>query len=272
MKRKRCEIVGTLDESYLRGTSRYQSIVEIDTITATLSESRFVLLPIEVTCLIARCVALGSDARDYQSFMRFLLPMYGVDVYACCGHYTLTQQSLLDTAQRYLKECCPLLYKECLRERLRRIADTLYTVKETFVCNEDQLRSVQILASRPHIELFMFVTHTLCEHCTRDYAKSRVSAVSLCVDCGSYMGYSDRVRDPDKMLAWRDIERSPEKAYRWLSEKKLRRWCAFATSTPIPTTIRGTKFNQKVFYLLKDAIPFIKLSFIDYNGTKMNKA
>lgn len=163
MKRDRYSIEGDpIGSTCFPNKPRYMGLDETP-LPDSLVETRFAMLPIEVTHLIMRYTALG-DPRDYQSFLRYILPVYGVLLTTHQRIYDQTLTNLLSEAQNSFMRHHPSLFQSSVRERLGRINSTI-SLHDTTSSPNDQVRSVKAISNATFIELFAFVNCRICECC-----------------------------------------------------------------------------------------------------------
>lgn len=236
-----------------------------------LLASHFACLPIEVTCLILGIVA-QKNVRDFQAFLHYLLPLYNVPLSMHQARYDTNQKTLLSFAFHELtsKEG---LFEACFDERVGRLKNTTDYHTSPF----EKWSSLKALVNAPYMELFTFVNCRLCEHCQTDLATTRLfdktywkgveyddDLVPLCKYCGEKMLFRQRVKKSTEKLDFAKLHRRPHKAYRWMGEKTLIKWCG-QEATQILAIRKKDNLNHRssrTLYLLKDALPFIKESCI----------
>lgn len=280
MKRKRFTVEGdVVDCASLNDKPRYVGSHELLSTkeTPSLRETHFWELPIELTYHILCTVAQNNNPHDYQAFLRYLLPVYGVSLGLCEKNYDETRTDLLVVAMDALKDYYPALYQSCVKERLGRVDSTVSLIYDDVYSPFQHLESVRILVNTPFVELFAFANCRLCECCSTELAVSRNHSFSrvreaidhdivpLCAYCGSKMDYSRRVKDTEKIIDLGALRRKPRHAYRWLNEKKLRQWCSIPKTMPIALSPLATSIRKKIhrtrmpftLYLLKDLLPFV---------------
>lgn len=282
MKRERYSIEGDpIGSTCFVNKPRYMG-VDFMSLPTSLTETYFAILPVEVTCLILGYAAPG-DPRHYQSLLRYILPIYDVSLAIHHKTYNVTQTMLLTMAQIILKEEQPLLFQASVRERLGRISSTI-NLNEPSLLPTDQVLSIKAISNASFVELFAFTNCLLCECCLCNLAATRRlyrlesekfddDLVPLCYYCGNRMDYTQRVRENEKTLDIEMITKKPRMAYRWLDEKKVRRWCSIpryvAIGDVIPMTlVRRNTYNcfpsspPVTLYLLKDILPYVQSRYI----------
>lgn len=283
MKRDRYSIEGDpIGSTCFVNKPRYLGL-DLTSLPTSLAETHFAILPIEVTCIILRYAAPG-DPRHYQSLLRYILPIYGVSLATHTKTYNVTQTTLLESAQKILEEEQPLLFQASVRERLGRIGSTI-TLHEPAIAPTDQVLSIKAISNASFAELYAFTNCLICECCLCNLAATRRlyrlekeqsddDLVPLCYYCGNRMDYTQRVRDHEKTLDIETLTKKPRMAYRWLDEKKVRRWCGIPRYKPIDDVISVSLVRRKTyacfastppntFYLLKDILPYIQSRFIN---------
>lgn len=252
---------------------RYMASDEAICEPSALAESFFSFLPIEVTCLIARTIAYENDAIDLQSFLCYLLPLYGILTTEHRKSYDVTQTMLLEESQNAVKDEIPDLFSTCFQERMNRI-DSTANRSDSTMTSDKQMASLKALINAPFIELFTFIGSRVCEHCLNNLAATRLwervnligvqaddDLVPLCSYCGDFMAIDSKVKEGTKKVDYAELRRRPHTIYRWISEKMCRKWCN-GNENAMATSIRKKSFITKsetgTLCLLKDALPFIK--------------
>lgn len=269
MKRRNYEIDGdtvangSLAERY-RPMMYWEDGQQESSSPSMLSKSFFSWLPEEVVGLIANHI-LVSEPRDLQAFLRYLLPMFGISLTVLRATYTQSQQEILLTMQNVLATNTQL-FKECLQERLSRIADCIYPMQKTLTQNLGQLNAVKVISTINFLELFSFTYSRVCECCKEQFAINRLIPVNiaLCLDCGRRLNYDARIRDKQTTLE-SFINCEPKRLYCWASEKLVRLWLRLSKDNPyLPTIFRSHVMGKKssTFYLLKDVMPCIGPQFL----------
>jgi hypothetical protein len=266
MKRRNYDIDGDTVSNKLV-VPRYGSMIYWEDVSQPpiLCESFFSWLPEEVIGVIASHTLL-HDTSDFQVFLRYLLPMFGISLSVLRATYTSIQETMLGMMQDLLATDSPRLFRECLRERLRRISVCVASSPGNFTQNVEQLTSVQIISTISYAELFAFVCSRVCECCKEKFAIARSMPldITLCEDCGTHLNYDERVRDSKKALDW-TIKCAHDRLYCWASEKLVRLWLGLSKDNPYtPPIFRSQIMGRKsyTFYLLKDVLPFVDSQFL----------
>lgn len=241
-------------------------VLECDT---NIMDTYFGYLPVEVTCHIFSYVADRKKPQDYQNFLRYLLPLFGIN--APSTTYDHTQSTLLNGAQNTLRLVCEILYSSCVRVRLHRIDMALVEPPkgDNTTMPYVVLQEVQKKMNEPYVEIFAFVDSHLCERCLRVIANDEYvrNALFLCAKCDAYMSFRlDPKSDPT--IDFAAIKRKPRRAYRWISEAKLRRFCGIPKPNPIAESIRRrvdySSQKRPTLYLLSDILSLIKDRYISH--------
>lgn len=146
MKRRNYDIDGDTVSNNVT-VPRYKKAMYWECVSQSplLRESYFSWLPGEVIGLIARHTLL-HETKDFQLFLRYLLPMFGISLSVLRTTYTSSQKRVLSMMQDVLTIGSPRLFKECLRERLRRISVCVDSLYGNFTTNVEQLTSVKIIS------------------------------------------------------------------------------------------------------------------------------
>lgn len=284
MKRKRYIIEGDL----INGgsfTDKPRYIGDMENEDTKLADTYFSLLPIEVTCHLLTYITRNKDPRDYHTFLRYLLPLFGIPLDNHQKTYDLTQKILLVESQKLLEMAYPLLFNSCVTERLGRVESAVSLIHDDVFTPLQHLDAVRVLVNASFTEIYAFVNCRFCECCLCELAVTRRQwlysigeakdhdMVPLCAKCGSKMDYSKRIKDTDKNVELGTIKRKPHRAYRWVNEKKLRQWCGIPKTHSIADSSLGSVVRKKIhhmmktpatLYLLKDMLPFVKERYIDY--------
>lgn len=227
------------------------------------SDTYFAWLPVEVISIVATYVIKGQ-ATDYQAFVRYILPVFGISLIKHHKSHTEIQTTLLGHLQRILVSQRNALFKECLHERLARIRDCVQTTSMFIVKSEEQLLSAQAISNAPFVELYTLINYNLCECCKDTLAIERRHHLSfnLCQECGVHMRFDERVKDTAKIFDYRE----QACVYCVISDKKLRQWSDIKKGDPLLAALKSYRplGSERDFYLMKDVLPYIKDKFINY--------
>lgn len=280
MKRKRFIVEGdAINCACLNDKPRYVGLYELlwKYDVRGIKETHFSELPVELTSHILLYVARNNNPYDYQAFLRYILPLYGIALNLCEKTYDHNQTSLLGATKDALEHFYPTLYQSCVKERIGRVDSSVSLIHDDVFTPFQHLESVRILVNNPFLELFALANCRLCECCSTELATTRRhwnshvhessdhDIVPLCGRCSSNMDYSRRVKETEKIIDLGALRRKPRRAYRWLNEKKLRQWCGIPKSMPISSSPLASLVRRKLYgtrtpitlYLLKDTMAFV---------------
>lgn len=246
----------------------------------------FSTLPIEV---IGYLLPFLANVHTLQEFARFLFQEYGISMAQHKAVYPQEQLELLTIFKNTLSTCYPTLFEECRRDRLERISYcTGLHERITDRPNlEAQFSSLKAICDAEHLEIFAFVNHFVCEHCTNRFASISYAIdqaihnirdpedtggpIPLCRLCGNEF-YSDKTLK-EKILDVEFLKRHPLLQYVWLTDAKVRTFCGIKKGIATKSLIQkyphirsrnknNTRSLSKQVYLLKDILPYVEAKFI----------
>lgn len=284
MKRNYYQIEGdTLIGCQSHLNQRHISVREERENKALRQTSYFSIIPFELLETILTFVVKEHSTSDLQSFSRYLFIEFGISVAQHKKQYPSCQKELLVALSKHLSIANPSLFKECGEDRLTRISvcadlHNRYKHSHTPPTQETQIKCIHAILAAQYIEVFAFVNHYLCEHCSKSFADTGrsidkswlleselVAPIFLCQKCQSSVETTKQF--VEKQVDSRVLRDYPGLKYRWLTETKLRQFCgiqknktttSFLSKHPL---IRGKKYftrsKEKTSFLLKDVLPYI---------------
>lgn len=232
-----------------------------------IRQTLFTSLPIEIIGLIVTYIS--PNAFNLQHVLRFLLLEFGISLVKHATIYSNVQSLLLDMLRKILSATQPAVFEKCREFNLVNISYCASKTKARRVDINTQYQSIQTILSAKYSEIYTFINYCLCECCKQNFSdKDEVldeklkSDVTLCDTCGSF---NNKWPFFGHFVDYEVLRRRPSLQYTWITEARFKKLCCIPRSHPIKFFFDQVRQRilfkgkeSKRYYLLKDALPYIK--------------